>query len=106
VIAAGVVAAALVAVAVVVMATGTVAPYELYTHCGIRNAEFESRQFYADPPLNDGNGNPPAGWGNPTDSGFMVVKDHETIEFIDWFDHRASFSTHPSSGIPTLALCS
>lgn len=93
-------------VLVLVTVTGRCAPYNLYTHCGIKNAEFNGRQFYADPPLNDGNGNPPSGWGNPTDTGFVVMKDPDTIEFIDWFGHHANFSTHPKSGIPTLEICS
>jgi len=33
-------------------------PYNLYTHCGIGYYE-------TTPPLNDGSGNPPPGWGNP-----------------------------------------
>jgi hypothetical protein len=28
--------------------------FQLYTHCGIRFADFNGRRFYADPPLDDG----------------------------------------------------
>lgn len=43
----------------------TAAPHTLYTHCGIYKTEFEGRTWYANPPLHDGSGNPPPGWGNP-----------------------------------------
>lgn len=40
-------------------------PYELLTHCGIREARIGSTYYLADHPLSDGQGNPPPGWGNP-----------------------------------------
>ena len=51
-------------------------PYQLYTHCGVRAAAFdEGRWWRANPPLDDGWGNPPAGWGNPFTRGVMVCKE-------------------------------
>ena len=86
--------------------TGRFAFYSLYTHCGIRYADVGGTRFYADPPLDDGSGNPPAGWGNPTDEGFIVVTDSTHAVFVDWALHRATFSMHPRSGIPPLQVCS
>lgn len=86
--------------------SGRLTPYELYTHCGIRYADFGGTRYYADPPQDDGNGNPPGGWGNPTDSGWLVVLDSSSIAFLDWTGHHASFSTHPHTGVPQVQLCS
>jgi hypothetical protein len=86
--------------------TGLGVPFQLYTHCGIRYADFDGRRFYADPPLDDGNGNPPRGWGNPYDNGTMKLIDKNTAVFSDAAGHRAVFSTQPKTGIPTIGLCS
>jgi hypothetical protein len=49
------------------------APFELYTHCGIDEAFFDGRYYEAVEPLSDGNGNPPPGWGNPSQDGTIRV---------------------------------
>ncbi len=46
--------------------------YTLYTHCGIRFAQFDGR-VWATIPLSDGSGNPPEGWGNPGQPGTVDV---------------------------------
>lgn len=75
-------------------------PHQLYTHCGVVFTEFQGITWYADPPLSDGNGNPPAGFGNPTDRGTMRrVSQHEaqylssagrTVKFVDTLPAGAS----------------
>jgi ABC-type uncharacterized transport system auxiliary subunit len=40
-------------------------PFALFTHCGIYEAQVRDSFFVADQPLDDGHGNPPAGWANP-----------------------------------------
>ena len=102
-----VLALAVVALGVAVgSASGKFVRYNLYTHCGITYADLDGRRLYADPPLNDGNGNPPSGWGNPYDDGWLTLEDQGTATFFDVAGHRASFSTHPKSGIPNIELCS
>ena len=70
-------------------------PYQLYTHCGVRAAAFdEGRWWRANPPLDDGRGNPPAGWGNPFTRGVMVLQREDlavftsqsgqVVEFVPW----------------------
>jgi len=86
--------------------TGVGVPFQLYTHCGIRYADFDGRRFYADPPLDDGSGNPPRGWGNPFDNGTMTLVNKSTAVFTDPAGHRAVFSTQPKEGIPTIEMCS
>ena len=56
-------------------------PYDLYTHCGIREAKIGDDYYVATPPLSDGSGNPPYGWGNPGQSGTMTVYDDGTARF-------------------------
>ena len=69
--------------------------YELHTHCGVRAAVFDrGRWWRANPPLDDGRGNPLAGWGNPTTKGTMALvrenlavftsRSGQTVEFIPW----------------------
>ena len=69
--------------------------YELYTHCGVGSAVFDrGRWWRANPPLDDGRGNPPAGWGNPFTKGVMVLVQEDravftsqsgrVVEFVPW----------------------
>lgn len=37
--------------------------FTLRTHCGVLSAWVDGRLWLADPPLSDGSGNPPPGWG-------------------------------------------
>ena len=53
----------------------------LYTHCGIDGTEFAGRDWVAEPVLDDGNGNPPAGWGNPVQPGVMALTSPDHAEF-------------------------
>lgn len=46
--------------------------YVLYTHCGIEWARVDG-MFWQSTPLDDGSGNPPAGWGNPYDAGELEI---------------------------------
>jgi hypothetical protein len=85
---------------------GQAVPFRLLTHCGVRYADFDGRRFYADPPLDDGNGNPPVGWANPYDEGTMKLIDDYMAVFTDQAGNRAAFSTHPDSGIPAIQVCS
>src|SRR5689334_13668570 len=48
-------------------------PYNLYTHCGIDYVQVGNRYYVVTPPLSDGSGNPPPGWGNPYQPGTLTV---------------------------------
>ena len=60
----------------------------------------EGRWWRANPPLSDGSGNPPKGWGNPITPGTMVLvredlavfrsQSGQVVEFVPW--PPASFS--------------
>ncbi len=56
-------------------------PYGLYTHCGIQWARIDGAFWRATQPLSDGNGNPPAGWGNPIQEGTLTFRTQTTAEF-------------------------
>ena len=66
-------------------------PYDLYTHCGIDEANIGGRWFEADHPLSDGNGNPPAGWGNPDQPGTITMLSPTSAEFRDSLGHAVRF---------------
>ena len=57
------------------------APYRLYTHCGIRWARIHGTFWRATPPLSDGNGNPPPGWGDPYQDGTLRLMNRTTAQF-------------------------
>jgi hypothetical protein len=60
---------------------GEAVPYTLRTHCGILSAFFAGRLWIARPPLSDGSGNPPRGWGNPSAHGTMRFVSDREAEF-------------------------
>jgi hypothetical protein len=57
----------------------------LYAHCGIHGTQFAGRDWVAEPVLDDGNGNPPAGWGNPAQPGVISLTgpNHAELESRD-----------------------
>ncbi|GAA5189497.1 hypothetical protein GCM10023346_04200 [Arthrobacter gyeryongensis] len=52
--------------------------------------------FLADQPLNDGHGNPPAGWGNPYQSGTITVAGSQAV-FHDDSGHTVTFHERPGA---------
>ena len=75
------------------------ASYTLYTHCGIRFAKIGGRWFEADRPLSDGSGNPPPGWGNPSQPGTIKMLSASVAEFRDSLGHVVRFHlVHPRAG--------
>jgi hypothetical protein len=81
-----------------VAATGGPArPYQLYTHCGVDEARIGNRYFEAVHPLSDGQGNPPAGWGNPYQGGTMTLLSSTEALFRDGAGHRVVFRLRPGA---------
>ena len=74
-------------------------PHLLYTHCGVREAMFSGRLWLAQPRLDDGRGNSPAGWDDPLTEGVMVLlrsdlavfrsESGQVAEFVPWPRGRA-----------------
>lgn len=85
--------------------TSTTVPYSLYTHCGIREARVGTTYYVADHPLDDGNGNPPAGWGNPYQPGTMTVVGTGAAVFRDDLGHVVRFHARPGA-TGFLVICS
>jgi hypothetical protein len=71
--------------------SGRSVPYQLYTHCGIDEALVDGTYFEAAHPLDDGNGNPPTGWGNPYQDGTMTLTSPTTAIFRDRHGHSVEF---------------
>ncbi|MDG4859862.1 hypothetical protein P8605_17170 [Streptomyces sp. T-3] len=72
-------------------------PFTLYTHCGIDEARVGKTYFEADEPLSDGEGNPPAGWGNPGQRGTMTLKSATEAVFTDDAGHEVTFHARPGA---------
>jgi hypothetical protein len=78
-------------------AAGPPQPYRLYTHCGIDEARVGHRYFEAVHPLSDGQGNPPAGWGNPYQPGTMTLLSPAEAVFRDRAGHQVRFRLRPGA---------
>jgi hypothetical protein len=64
---------------------------DLYTHCGIRYLQVGDGWFErVGGRLDDGNGNPPSGWGNPVQPGHVTVTGDLAL-FRDDGGHQESF---------------
>ncbi len=79
--------------------------YRLFTHCGVHAAEVDGITFFAQPPLDDGSGNPPPGWGNPYDDGTLTLVDQHTAVFRDPAGHKVRFTDRPAGPAPSLTVC-
>ena len=86
------------------VSTSSSVPYSLYTHCGIDWASIDGRWYRASPPLSDGSGNPPAGWGNPDQQGTIQVISDTEAEFTDPAGHHVRFVLQPGATRPA-QLC-
>lgn len=71
--------------------------FDLYTHCGIREAKIGSDFYAASAVLDDGNGNPPTGWGNPYQVGSMTVYADGTAHFSAPGGLEADFHLRPGA---------
>lgn len=80
-------------------------PYSLYTHCGISEARIGATFYVADTPLDDGSGNPPAGWGNPYQAGTMRTPSPSVAIFRDDLGHVVHFHARPGA-VRFLRVCS
>lgn len=70
--------------------------HQLYTHCGVRYADFDGRRWLADPVLTSNEGlSPPRGWGNPNDSGTMELVSKDRAMFLSHSGDRAFFIPAP-----------
>ena len=68
--------------------------HRLYTHCGVRSADFDGRRWLADPFL--GEANPPPGWGNPFDPGTIELVAEDRALFVSHSGERAFFIPAPA----------
>lgn len=83
--------------------TGTA--YSLYRHCGVHEARVGDTYYVADHPLDDGQGNPPAGWGNPYQEGTMATPTPGVAVFSDSLGHVVRFHARPGA-TSFLHICS
>ena len=70
------------------------------THCGVDDIEVGGRWYErVGGRLDDGQGNPPAGWADPVQSG-VVVTAGDTLVFTDGVGHRETFRPRPAATGP------
>ena len=79
--------------------------YRLVTHCSVISAEVNGRTFFAQPSLDDGNGNAPPGWNNPIDDGRLTLVDQHTAVFRDPAGHTVRFTDRPTGPTPSQLPC-
>lgn len=85
-------------------ATPSGIPFELHTHCGITDLAFDGTRYSrVGGPLDDGSGNPPAGWSNPYQDGWLVLGE-ESVTFEDSAGHSEVFTPRTPT-TPTLQPC-
>lgn len=75
-------------------------PYSLSTHCGITELAYDGFRYAREGgPLSDGRGNPPAGWGNPSQDGWLLLGD-DSVTFQDASGHSEEFTLRPTTHPP------
>jgi hypothetical protein len=79
---------------------GATVAYQLSTHCGIGWEYIGGRWFEAQPPLSDGAGNAPQGWGNPYDAGTITMLSATKAEFRDPAGHSVILVLQPDATGP------
>ena len=85
-------------------ATPSGIPYELHTHCGITDLTFEGTRYSrVGGTLDDGSGNPPDGWANPLQDGWLVLGE-DSVTFEDDAGHSEVFTPRTAT-TPTLRPC-
>jgi hypothetical protein len=77
----------------------------MYTHCGIESYGFDGSTWLGDPPLNDGQGNPPAGWGNPGAKGTFTLTGADRAVFRAHNGRTAQFRRVPQGQEPETRPC-
>jgi hypothetical protein len=81
------------------------APFSLYTHCGIHELMVDGRWYErVGGNLDDGHGNPPAGWGNPYQAG-TLTRSGTNLVFRDQLGHEETFELRPGATSPK-TICS
>ena len=79
--------------------------HSLYTHCGIRETKFDGRDWIADPPITDGQGNPPREWSKPEDGGRIVLEDETTAVYTSRDGERTATFRPRSDEDPRSESC-
>ncbi|MCW2705605.1 MAG: hypothetical protein JWQ37_3600, partial [Blastococcus sp.] len=79
---------------------GVAYPVDLLTHCGVVGTDIGGTWFAAEPPMVDGPGNPPPGWGNPYQRGTLTLLAADEAVFRDDSGHEVRFRAAGESTRP------
>ena len=72
-------------------------PIHASTHCGIREARIGHTYYVADHSLDDGHGNPPEGWNNPVQQGWITTATPGVAIFSDAARQVVQFHARPGA---------
>jgi hypothetical protein len=71
----------------------------LYTHCGVEQHGFDGSVWLVDPPLDDGQGNPPPGWGGVGTDGTFTLTEADRAVFRSTNGNTAQFRRAPPGSV-------
>jgi hypothetical protein len=75
-------------------------PFDLYTHCGIHELVHDGQWYErVGGALDDGSGNPPDGWDNPEQAGWLLVEG-DRATFTDDHGHEEEFERRDGATEP------
>jgi hypothetical protein len=77
----------------------------LHTHCGVLSAHVDGKLWLAHPPLSDGSGNPPPGWGFNDTRGRWRTYGPRRAEFRSESGRLAHFILAPAGAKDPAAGC-
>ena len=75
----------------------------VFTHCGLRHVDFDGSEWAISGPPSDGSGNPPRGFGNPTDEGTITLTSPDTATYRS--QHGTERQLTRGGGLPYLEGC-
>ena len=79
---------------------GKAYPFQLLTHCGVKDAYFDGRRWIAKPPLTNGSGSPPPNWDYAITQGTMTLVSRRVAEFRADSGETARFVAAPAGYRP------
>ena len=75
----------------------------VHTHCGLRNVEFDGSRWAISGVLDDGNGNPPDWFANPTDTGSVTLTGPNTAIYLNSMGVQRDLTR--GNGLPPVEGC-
>jgi hypothetical protein len=75
----------------------------LNTHCGLRHVEFDGSEWGISGVLDDGSGNPPPGFANPSDEGTVTLTSPDSAVYLSELGEQRTLLR--GTGLPAVEGC-